>query len=131
MSKEKTKTELQTELDAANAKVAEGEEAALKRVCEALKIDPKDLEAKDVVPVKEDQIQCFVSYPVNINGTVYRGKVTVSKSTFEVLQQAMGDRKMRLLRETVGSNYQLQAILEGGFAPKLVGQYDSSGERIA
>lgn len=112
------------------AKVAAGEEAALQRVCKAMGIDPKAIEAAK--PAKpEPQITCFVGTPVHINGNQYLGKVTVPYGVFEMLQEMLGKRRQRLLRELTGNNYILKELQSGGMAPVLVGQVDEVGDKIS
>ena len=63
-------------------------------------LDPKEVEEKEAAKPKEQpMVRCFVHYPVRINDRVYQGHVTVPYDTFGVIQQALGDRRQRLLRE--------------------------------
>ena len=104
------------------AKVRDGEEASLSRVCKAMGIDPSSIKAAEAAKAakpKEAMISMFVHYPVNVNGTIYRGQVTVPYGTFQVISQALGDRRMRILRELTGNNYILQ-----------VGEVNAEGDRI-
>lgn len=122
--------ELEAKLAAQEAKLAAGEEAALARVCKAMDLEPSEVKSKeDAKPVKEDMVRCFVHYPVRINSNVYVGHVTVPYSTFRVIQQALGDRRQRLLRELTGSNYILRELETGGYAPHKVGEVGMEGER--
>lgn len=115
------------------AKVAAGEEAALERVCKAMGTTSKEIKETEVTEKEpEPIIECWVPTPVRVNMTIYQGKVQVPKSTFHVIQQALGDRRMRLLRELTGNNYILEELIGGqGFAPRLVGKVDITGEKIA
>ncbi len=127
--------ELQEEIKALKAKVAAGEEAALKRVCEALNVSKEEVEKAELTGISEKPaeaiIRCFVATPVRVNMTVYHGWVDVAKSTFGVIQQAIGDRRMRLLRELTSSKYVLDELCGPAGAPRLVERLDASGERIA
>ncbi len=105
--------ELQEEIKALKAKVAAGEEAALKRVCEALNVSKEEVEKAELTGISEKPaeaiIRCFVATPV----------------------RAIGDRRMRLLRELTSSKYVLDELCGPAGAPRLVERLDASGERIA
>lgn len=121
--------EAQARIKELEARVAAGEEAALARVCKALNIDPATVNAtKDAEP--EQMIRCFVSNPIHINGKAYSGDVTVPYGVFEMLQEMLGKRRQRLLRELTGNNYMLTELQGGGMTPVLVGKVDATGERI-
>lgn len=114
------------------AKIAGGEEAALKRVCLALNVRPEEVSAREAAnPRAGMRVRCFVHFPVRINMHVYQGDVTVPYDVFQVIQQALGDRRMRLLSELTGNNYILKELAGGGFAPQLVGKINDAGEKIA
>lgn len=116
------------------AKLRGLEEKALERVCAAMGLDATDIKTAEgrrpAKAVKEPRVRMFVQNEVNINGEKYIGDITVPLSTSRVIQQAIGDRRMRLLRELTGNNYILQELAGGGFAPRLVGQIDINGEQM-
>lgn len=121
---------MQDRIKELEAKIAAGEEAALARVCKALGVEPEDIEKAEAPKAPKKMIRMFVRNPVNVNGTVYQGDVTVAIDTARVLQQAVGDRQNRLIREMTGNNYILEELQGGGFSPRLVGKIDETGERI-
>ena len=122
---------LEADLKEKEARLAEGEEGAMKRVCAALDIDVKDVAPKDVKKKEPEMIvECFVNTPVRINQTIYQGLVKVPHSVFCVLSQAMGDRRMRILRELTGNNYLIQELAGGGRVAKVVGTVGLNGERV-
>lgn len=126
---EPTTEALQNRIKELEAKLAAGEEAALKRVCKALDVDPASL--RDPAPEQEEvMISCHVPFAVNVNGMKYVGKCVVKKSTFHVIQQAIGDRYMRRLRELTGTDYVLKELGTGSFVPHVVGKVDQTGERV-
>lgn len=101
------------------AKVIGGEEAAMSRVCRALNVDPEMI--RDEKPkVKERMIRCEVPMMVNINGTKYIGIVEVPESVYQVIAQAVGDRRNRLLRELTADKVILHAIGGGEFRPVVL-----------
>lgn len=113
-------------------KIRDGEDAALTRVCKALKVDPEDVktsEAKQGEP--ELLVRMHVRTPVRVNTKIYHGMVEVPHSTFMVIAQAIGDRTMRHIRELTGDIYHLKELTSGVFAPQLVGKIGADGERIA
>lgn len=127
-----SREDLQAKIKELEAKVAAGEEAAMKRVCKALDINPDTIKPTNVTTkAAEPIISCYVPTPVRVNMNVYHGKVEVPASTFQVIQQALGDRRMRLLKELTGNKYVLQELVTGGYAPRLVEQYNAEGDRIA
>lgn len=122
---------LKSRIASLEAKVKSGEEGALSRVCKAMGVEPDAVTAKEADKKPEVMVRCFVMTEVKINGRTYHGDVTVPHSTFEVLSQAVGDRRMRHLRELTGNNYMLKELASGGLAPHVVGKVDASGERIS
>lgn len=129
--KEATNEDLQARIKELEAKNREGEEAVLERVCKAMGVGAAEVKAKEAAKPDERIIELFVHYPVNVNGTVYQGKVRVSYDTFRVISQSLGNRKDRILKELTGNNYVLQEIQGVGYAPKLVSTINDAGERIA
>lgn len=124
--------DLHARIQELEAKILAGEQAALERVCKAMGVSTTEVTAKEAAaPKPERMIRLFVHYPVNVNGRVYKGDVTVPYPTFQVISQALGDRRTRLLRELTGNNYMLKELEAGVWAPTLVGKIDETGERIA
>lgn len=112
--------------------IRNSEEQALERVCKAMGIDPNDIKKAEVKKTERSQmVRMFVHYPVRVNSNIYQGDVTIPLDTSRVIQQALGDRRMRLLRELTGNNYILKELQGGGWAPQLIGQIGIDGERIA
>lgn len=112
------------------AKIREAEEGALSRVCKALGVEPDQVKGAEK-PKKQEQLRrMFVRNPVSINGKKYQGDVTVPLSVARVLDQSIGDRRMRLVREQTGNDYILEELGGTGFQPRLVGQVDVTGEKI-
>lgn len=111
----------------------QSEESALTRVCKAMGINEEEIKEKEKALVEENpqMVRMWVTTPVNVNGKKYEGDITVRLDTARVIQQAIGDRRMRLLRELTGNNWVLQELQNGGFAPRLISQVDATGERIA
>jgi hypothetical protein len=125
----KTADQYEKEIEELKAKVMAGENAALDRVCKAMNIDPESLKTQE--PKKEDIIRLDVNHPVYINGKEFFGTVEVPKSVAEVIQQALGDRRSRILRELTGTNYKIESIAGGGFAGRKVGEIGMDGETIS
>lgn len=121
---------LQAKIAELEAKVQEGEEAALKRVCSALNVSPEEVKTEERKE-PEAMIEYFVPHDVRINDRIYRGKVTVPYSVFRVLSQAIGDRRTRITRELTGNNYLLEGDKYGAFAPKVVGKVGLQGEPVS
>lgn len=123
--------ELEAKLKAADADKAKQEEAALERVCKAMKIDPNAVKATETKGPDQRVIRLFVNHPVRINDRVYHGHVEVPYAIFEVIAQALGARRQRILGELTGHNYILQEIDGGGWAPRLVGRIGLDGEAVS
>lgn len=115
------------------AKLAEGDEAALKRVAKAAGIDAQEVldhEDRARTP-KEALVEVDLGpHEVNVNGRIFRGKVEVPHSVAQVLNQAVGDKRMRHLRELVGKDYLVES-LNGVHVSRVIGQINEHGERIA
>lgn len=124
----KDQAALEAKIKELEAKVAQGEEGALARVCAAMDLEVPEVKAKE--PKKEMMIRVDVTYPVNINGRRYLGIEEVPYSVFQVISQALGDRKQRILRELTGNNYILRDIQGGGQAPQIVGAIGMNGEPV-
>lgn len=120
---EKQKAELQ-------ALLAEGDEGALKRVAKYAGVDPEAIVSKETTPVEELVEVEMGTHEVRINGEVFRGKVTVARSVAQVLNQAIGDRRMRLLRELTGSDHLVETLAGGAVRSRVVGQINELGEKI-
>lgn len=110
---------LQAEIQELKAKVLAGEEGALARVTKALGVTPETVKAVEAVE-SEPEVRMFVQTPVRVNMHVYHGHVQVKLSTARVIQQAIGDRRTRLINELTHNKYQLQELMSGGYASRLV-----------
>ena len=108
------------------ALTVEAEEHALARVCAAMGIDPKRLKEKESEKPKQ-MIEMHVQTEVLVNGKRYVGRVVVDYELSKVLGQAIGDRRMRLLRELTGSKYIIDELSNGTPAPRLVEQTTEDG----
>lgn len=130
--KEMAETDKDKRIAELEALVRAGEERALERVTKALNLDSESIRMAEASRTSkaEPLIRMWVQTEVMVNGTKYLGDITVPLSTSRVIQQAIGDRRMRLLRELTGNNYILEELRGGGFAPRLVGQVDVNGERM-
>lgn len=129
-TKAPSQDELLEKVAALEAKVAAGEEAALKRVCNAMGIEPnKVTEVESQLDVR--MIRMFVNVPVNINGKIYQGHVDVPAHVAEVIDENLGKRRQRLISEAIGKNYMVQQAIDGGTRAVLVGQTSPDGDRIA
>lgn len=127
------KEALKKELEEAKAKLAEKDDESLKRVCKATGIDyqevvEKEVQAKDK---EEDLIEFDIGrHRVNINGKIYTGKVRCSRSTKEVIDQAVGDTRMRHMREKFGNDYEINSLTMHASGPKIVGRVNEHGEEV-
>ncbi len=124
----KDQSALEARIKELEAKVADGEEGALKRVCSAMGLDVPEVKAKE--PKDEMMIRVDVTYPININGRIYRGIETVPYPVFQMISEMLGKRKMRILGELTGNNYILRDIQGGGQAPHIVGAVGLDGEAV-
>lgn len=107
------RVELKEKIANLEEKVKAGEDAALERVCKALKIEPEEVEAEEAKPRKpQKMVRMYVPHEVNINLKAYKGNVEVPSDVAEVLHQAIGARRSRLLKELTGKDYMIEG--EGG-----------------
>lgn len=124
--------ELQARIRELEERVRAGEQAAMDRVCKALNINPNEIAEKERARKShepEPMCKMWVHYPVRVNMKVYIGDTTVPLSTARVIQQALGDRRQRILAESIGSVYALKEINSGQFAPRLVSQTTIEGDQ--
>jgi phage gpG-like protein len=112
------------------AKLVEGEEAALRRVAKAMKVDADEILEREKKPVDQLVEVDLGRHRVNINGQVYTGQMTVSRSTAQVLQQAVGDKRMRLLREKFGKDHLVEEVVGMGLRSRVIGQVNEYGEQV-
>lgn len=124
---------LKNELEELKAKVAAGDEESLKRVCKAMNVSYDEVVEKEVASKgrEEDLIEFDIGrHRVNINGTIYTGKIRCAASVKEVIDQAVGDTRMRHMREKFGNDYQIAAVAGTVTAPKIVGRVNEHGEQL-
>lgn len=133
-SKKQDKTpsieDLQKQIEDLKAKLVEGEEGALKRVAKHMGVDPSEVADKETTPVDDLVEVDMASHIVPINGTTYRGVVQVPRAVAQVIHQAIGDKRMRLLREMTGKDYVMEEVAGGRLRAKVVGQVNAYGEKI-
>lgn len=122
--------ELKKKLSELEDLVASSDEEKLKRVCRAMKVDYQDIVTKETTPVATMVEMDMGVHQVTINGTVYRGKTTVNVETARVLQQAIGDRRMRLLKEMIGKDYMIEMLQDGTSNVRIVGEVNQYGEKV-
>lgn len=112
------------------AMLATSDEEKLKRVCRAMNVDYQDIVKKETTPVGMMVEMDMGAHQANINGKIYRGRVIVAVETARVLQQVIGDRRMRLLREMIGKDYLIEMLQDGTSNVRVVGQVNEYGEKI-
>lgn len=124
---------LKKELEELKAKVAAGEEESLKRVCKAMNVSYEDVAKNEEIAKsrEEDLIEFDIGrHRVNINGKVFTGKCRCSASVKEVIDQAVGDTRMRHMREKFGNDYEINAVAGMASAPRIVGRVNEHGEML-
>lgn len=120
----------QKELADLKAKLAEGDEAALRRVSKSLGVDADEVLKKETTAVDTLVEIDLGVHQVYLNGTTYYGKRTVSLATARVIQQAIGDRRMRLLREKFGKDHLVEEVAGRGLTVREIGRVNEYGEKI-
>lgn len=122
--------ELLSRIKELEAKVAEGEEGAMKRVCKALKIDEEEVIAEEAKK-PEDIIRFHCPYPVGINGREYFGLVEAPLSIYRSIQHTLSVRRQRILNETIGNDHLIKEINGGGFKAEVVSRINDIGEKVS
>lgn len=130
MSKEKSKPEVKVEIETASPQVELTEEQkkhfaeeAMKRVCASLGTSYDDIVANEDRK-KQDQRMVVVDLggiECSINGTPYRGTVTVPYDVGEMLQHMASSKRNRLLNEKIGHDYEVRMVVGGGISSVLKG----------
>lgn len=103
------------------AQKKEFSEEAMKRVCAALGQNYEDIISQEdrkkdderLVVIDLGNIEC------SINGTPYRGIVTVPYSVGEMLQHMASSKRSRLLNEKIGHDYEVRMMVGGGISSVL------------
>ena len=92
---------------------------------EALNKLKKEAAAAAVAVYRKKYPMCAYNIPcdVKINGKMYpKGTGQAPKDVVEVLLHAAGSKQMRVLREKVGTNYEVVSLVSGGIGARIISQ---------
>lgn len=101
-------------------------EKAYQLLCKQLGMDPDEIEAMAKAKAKQREREAtLVDYnlggtEVRINGVVYPNEGRAPAPVVEQLVHAAGAKKMRILRESIRHEWQIEQLAGGGFSTKLV-----------
>lgn len=115
------------------------ERLAFERVCKALGTTPEEIDALEKNRAEtqkafdsEPEVEYDVSpIVVSINGNPYPSRGRVKRSVAEVILQAAGAKRNRLLEEKFGKTNELIMMRDGTLQAKIVETIDLTGMKVS
>lgn len=103
-----------------------GKKDAYTEICQGLGITPEQL-AQKIIERKADSSRTlydydfgFMPFPIEVNGQPIPAKGRATRAEIELYQEMVGKKRLRLLNERIGRDFEVLRALGGGFQAKLV-----------
>jgi len=106
-------------------------EKAFKDITAKIGITPESLDriAKQRATVLE-QVEYEIPYHCKINGKRYAKKGIASRGEVEMLVSMAGNKRMRLIREKVSHQYEVEMLATGQIRSRLLKATDAAGTEV-